>query len=311
MTEVICGIDVSSTSLQVRIGADGVEAAFANTACGVVQLASFCREHGATLAVMEATGGYERQPHALLWAEGLPSAVVHPLAVRRYAQAMGILEKTDRLDAGMIAAFAQARGIVAVAPPSETQQRLRERVRRLRQLTEQHSMQRNQRRLVTDPDVLAGFDPLLGLIASQIRDLEQGIAALIDSDPLWSALNHAMRAIKGVAGRTVARLMADLPEIGTISNKAVAKLVGLAPLAADSGKQQARRHIRGGRSTVRSILFFVASVVRRHQPQFAAFAQRLVDAGKPPKVVRTALAHKLLTQLNAKARDARNQLQTA
>ena len=117
-----------------------------------------------------------------------------------------------------------------------------------------------------------------------------------------------MRTIKGVADRTVARLMAELPEIGTLSGKAIAKLVGLAPIANESGHRKGRRPVRAGREGVRSILVLVAEVVRRHNPDFAAFHQRLNSAGKPKMVSRVALAHKLLTRLNAKARDLRNDL---
>lgn len=305
---VICGIDVSSSLLEARLGAAGPGGSFANNAEGIAALAAFCREHGASLAVMESTGGYERLVHALLWAEGVPSAVVHAHAVRCFAQAMGKREKTDRLDAGMIAAFAEARGIVAQAPPSQQQSRLRALVTRLRQLTELRTLQQNQRRLVTEPSVLDRFDQLLALLAAQIRQSEKEIAALLDADPLWSELNLALREIKGVAGRTVARLMAEMPEIGTLNGKAIAKLAGLAPLAADSGKQRGPRRIRGGRANIRSILFMITTCVRKYNPDFERFAQRLAQAGKPNKVIRIALAHKLLTRLNAKARDKRRQL---
>ena len=305
---VICGIDVSSSSLEARIGAAGAVGSFANTEAGVKLLAAFCMEHGVTLAVMEATGGYERMPYQMLWLEGIAAALVHPHAVRCFAQAMGMLEKTDRLDAGLIAAYAAARGVVAVRPPSAEQQQLRALVTRLRQLTELRTSQQNQKRLVTVQAVLEGFDQVLALFKQQIRDLEQAIAGLLAADPLWSELDRSFRQIKGVAGRTVARLMAELPEIGTLSHKAVAKLVGLAPLAADSGKQRGPRRVRGGRSTVRSILFVITVGVKKYQPQYAEFAQRLAQKGKPPKVIRVALAHKLLTQLNAKARDTRQQL---
>lgn len=114
-----------------------------------------------------------------------------------------------------------------------------------------------------------------------------------------------------MAGRTVARLMAEMPEIGTMSNKAVAKLAGLAPITKDSGKRQGKRPIRGGRANVRSILVVVAGVVARHDPDLAAFHQRLTQAGKPKMAIRVAVARKLLVRLNAKARDARNAMITA
>lgn len=148
---------------------------------------------------------------------------------------------------------------------------------------------------------------MLALLASQMRTLEAALAALIAADPLWQKLDQAFRSIQGVADRTVARLMAELPEIGTASNKAVSKLAGLAPLARASGKHQGQRVVRGGRRDVRAILFVVAGVVRRYDPDFAAFHRRLSAAGKPKKVIRIALAHKLLVRLNAKARQVRNE----
>jgi transposase len=308
---IICGVDVSSTRLDARIGRAGAAERFARTPDGIAALAAFCRAHGATLVAMEATGGYERLPFALLWAHGLPSAIVNPRAVRRFAEAMGVIEKTDRLDAGLIAWFAEVRRIAAQEPEREAQDRLEAWVTRLRQLTELRTAQTNQRRLVSDADVLASIAEVVALINRQIRALEAKIAALIDSDPLWQRLDEAFRSIKGVADRTVARLMAEMPEIGTLSNKAVAKLAGLAPIARDSGKISGKRPVRGGRRGIREILFVVAEVVRRHDPDFAACHARLSQAGKPKKLMRVALARKLLVRLNAKAREARAELASA
>jgi transposase len=193
-------------------------------------------------------------------------------------------------------------------PLSASHEHLKALVTRLRQLTDLQASQRQQRRLVTDAAVLASFAQLLALLAAQIRQLEAEIAHLIAADPLWQKLNEGFRSIKGVADRTVARLMADMPEIGSLSNQAISKLVGLAPLADDSGKHEGRRRIRGGRSGIRHLLFAIASVVRRYHPDFLAFHQRWSAAGKPKKVILIALAHKLLVRLNAKARDIRQQL---
>jgi transposase len=311
VTEIICGVDVSSDALDARIGRDGAETRVAATPEGIAVLAAFCRERRVTLVVMEATGGYEKLVHALLWSHGVPAAIVNPRAVRRFAEAMGFLEKTDRIDAGVIAWYAETRHIVAQEPASQAQERLKALVTRLRQLTELRTMQSNQRRLVGDSDVNALFSELMALIARQTRELETQIAALIDNDPVWQKLDGCFRQIKGVADRTVARIMAEMPEIGTLSNKAVSKLAGLAPLAKDSGKSHGKRATRGGRTNLRNILFVVAETVRRHNPDFAAFHERLTDAGKPKKVIRVALAHKLLVQLNAKARDARKELALA
>jgi transposase len=304
-------VDVSSNALDAHIGADGAAARFPSTPEGIEALAAFCREHRVTLAVMEATGGYERLTYALLWSCGVQAAVVNPRAVRRFAEAMGFLEKTDRIDAGVIAWYAAVKRVVAQQPASAAQERLKALVTRLRQLTELRTMQSNQRRLVGEADLNDMFSEMMVLIARQTREIEAQITALLEADPLWRALGVSFRSIKGVADRTVARIMAEMPEIGTLSNKAVSKLAGLAPLARDSGKSQGKRATRGGRANLRSILFVVAETVRRHNPDFAAFHKRLTEAGKAKKVIRIALAHKLLVQLNAKARDARKELARA
>ena len=197
-----------------------------------------------------------------------------------------------------------------LAPPSPQQEHLKALVTRLRQLTLLQSAQRLQRQLVTDSTVQEGFAQLLQLLATQIRELEVTIAQHIAQDPLWQQLNVAFRSIKGVADRTVACLMAELPEIGTLSNKAISKLVGLAPLARDSGQYRGPRAIRGGRTHVRHLLYVIATVVRRFHPDFADFSRRLSAAGKPKRVILVALAHKLLIRLNAKAREVRQRWET-
>lgn len=311
MASIICGVDVSSKTLDGWISGSGLELSVSRSPEGIAKLARFCAEHDVDLVVMEATGGYEKLPFGLLWAAGVPCAVANARSVRRFAEAMGVLEKTDRIDARVIADYAQAKGLAAQAPEGQVQERLRALVTRLRQLTQLKVAQSNQRRLVQEPQVVATFDEMLALVAKQSRALESQIAELLGADPLWRALDAAFREIKGVAGRTVARLMAEMPEIGTVSNKAVAKLAGLAPIARDSGQRKGKRPIRGGRANVRSILVVVAGVVARHDPDLAAFHQRLTQAGKPKMAVRVAVARKLLVRLNAKARDARNAMLVA
>jgi transposase len=301
-------VDVSSEVLDARVGSSGPAAQFARTPEGIAALVAFCKEHGVELVAMEASGGYEKLAYGLLWAQSMPAAIVNPRSVRQFAEAMGFLEKTDRIDAGIIAWYAEVKRITAQPLAGEAQERLKAMVTRLHQLTTLRTAQANQRRLVSDRTVLAAIDELGALLARQIRQFERDIAALIADDPLWKALDAAFRSIKGVADRTVARLMAELPEIGTLSAKAASKLVGLAPLARDSGKIKGKRRVRGGRHGVRAVLFVVAEVVRRHDPDFAAFHKRLSEAGKPKKVIRVALAHKLLVRLNAKARDARKEM---
>jgi transposase len=190
--------------LDARIGHEGPFSPFENTPEGIKALAAFCGRHSVELVVMEATGGYERQPFSLLWAQGVPAAIANPRSVRRFAEAMGWLEKTDRIDAGMIAWYATTKGIEAMPPAPETQRRLAALVTRLGQLVDEQTAQKNQRRLVDDPLVLETFTDVLATISRQIRRLESEIAGLIEQDPLWRQLNEAFRSIKGVADRTIA-----------------------------------------------------------------------------------------------------------
>lgn len=305
MTTIICGVDVSGATLDACIGRTGLWVQVPRTREGIAELAAVCRAHQVDLVVMEASGGYERLPFALLWAEGLPCALANPRQVRRFAESMGYLEKTDRLDAKLIAAFAAAKALVPQPPASALQERLAALALRLRQVTAARVAQVNQRRLVSDAHVLASIEEAIAFHTRQIGALEEAVAALMAQDPLWARLSRSFRSLKGVADRTVMSVLALLPEIGTLTNKAVAKLAGLAPIANDSGQRQGRRPVRGGRAPLRALLVFVAGIVARHEPDFAAVQARLKAAGKPPKVVRTALARKLLVRLNAKARDVR------
>jgi transposase len=305
VTQIICGVDVSSSRLDAFVGPSGPADSFNNNAEGIVELERFCRQHRVELVAMEASGGYEQKAFGLLWAGGVGVTLLNPRSVRQFARGMGFLEKTDRLDARVIARYAEVKGSAPSVPASAEQRRLKALATRLRQLTALAAGQKNQRLLVSEPMVLESIGELLKVMTGQMRKLEAEIAGLLASDPLWQKLEEALRSIKGVAGRTVARVMADLPEIGTLSNKAVSKLAGVAPLAQDSGKREGARAVRGGRRDVRAILYVVAGVVRRHNADFAVFAERLAAKGKPRKVIRIALAHKLLIRLNARARDAR------
>lgn len=302
----ICGVDVAKARLDACIEPGAIFARFDNDTAGIEALAAFCREHKAELVVMEASGGFERRAFALLWKAGLACALTNPRSVRHYAEAMGVLEKTDRIDAGIIARFAHAKNLQPTPLASAGQRRLKALVARLRQVTDDLIVQKQRRtHLIDNAEMLASIDEVIALLKRQSRTIEGEIGSMIDDDPLWSQLAATWRTVKGVAGRTVARLMAELPEIGTYSNKAIAKLAGLAPIANDSGKRLGKRSIRGGRAGVRSILFLVAAIASRYDKSLADFHKRLSAAGKPKMVIRIALARKLLVRLNAKARDAR------
>ena len=308
---VICGVDISKARLDVGIGQDGVSGWFANTAAGVGDLVAFCHTHGVELVVMEASGGLERTVLALLSEAGLAVAVVNAGSVRSFAEGMGVLEKTDRIDAHVIAWFAQTKAIQPMRLPTKDQACLKALVRRLSQVTGDLTVNKQRLSATEDAEARESLVQCLAFLKAQSRRLEAAIAERIDEDPMWRGLAEAFSQIKGVAGRTIARIMADLPEIGILSNKAISKLVGLAPIADDSGKRKGQRHIRGGRESVRSILFLVASIARKYDESLDQFHKRLSDAGKPKMVVRTALAHKLLVRLNAKARECCMAMQNA
>jgi transposase len=298
-------VDVSSISLEAFVAPKGSTGSFHNTVEGITALLEFCQQQQVELVAMEATGGYEKKAVQMLWAEGAGVAVLNPRGVREFAKSLGLLEKTDRIDAQVIARFAEVKKCEPSVPASAEQQCLKALSRRLQQLSRLAADQKNQRHLVDEPRVLRTFDAVLKVAKQQMREVEAEIGALLASDPLWQKLEEALRSIKGVAGRTVARVLADLPEIGTLPNKAVSKLAGVAPLAQDSGKREGKRAVRGGRRNVRAILYVVAGVVHRYNPDFAAFAERMAAKGKPKRVIRVALAHKLLVRLNARAREAR------
>ena len=304
MIETICGVDVSKAWLDGWIEAGGYRR-FAYDEAGIAGLARWARGHGAGLVVMEASGGIERGALLALWQAGMPCAVTNPRAVRRFAEAMGRLEKTDRIDAEVIARYGAARRLRPSPPPCEEQQRLTALAARLRQVTGDITVHKQRVHSTRDPFALDSLRQAIAFFSAQAKALADEIAALIEHDPVWTALDRTFRSVKGVAHRTVAVLLAEMPEIGTLSNTAIAKLAGLAPIANDSGKRSGHRSIRGGRSAVRSILFLVADVVRKYDPHMAEFRQRLLDQGKAKMVVRIAMARKLLVQLNAKAAETR------
>lgn len=311
MNRIICGVDVSNDWLDAHIRPANINTRFDNDAAGIEALAALCRQHGVELVALEASGGSERMPFLFLWELGIACALVNAQRVRGFARSIGYLEKTDRIDAAVIAQFAEAKRAKATPPPSREQQRLANLVSRLSQVTSDLTVNKQRLSAARDEETRESIRKFIAFLKREIRGLEGEIASLIDDDPLWARLDAAFRSVKGVADRTVARLMAQLPEIGQVSNKAIAKLAGLAPIADDSGKRKGKRSIRGGRAGPRSVLFLVAAIAARHDSHLASFLQRLRAAGKPKMVVRIALARKLLVILNAKARDARREFANA
>jgi citrate lyase subunit beta / citryl-CoA lyase len=295
VNEIICGVDVAKHELVAALEDGRQLGCFANEAEGIGGLIAVLRACAVGLTVVEATGGLERRLVLLLAEAGCGVAVADPRRVRLFAEAMGGREKTDRIDAVMIAAFALVNQPMPMTPPSPAQQRLTRLVRRLGQVTADLSAHKNRVSSADDAEIIASLGRVMAALRAEARMLEGEVASLIDDDPLWVALAQEFTTVKGVAGRTVARLMADLPEIGTYNGKAIAKLVGLAPMANDSGQRKGRRIITGGgRGAVRCILFLVARGAVRFHGGLGDFHYRLVAAGKPLMVIRIALARKLL-----------------
>jgi transposase len=297
------GVDVSQDWLDVAVR-PGAEAPWrvANDAAGVAALVARLAALAPALIALEASGGCEAAVAAELGCAGLPAAVVNPRQVRDFARATGQLAKTDRLDARVLAHFAEA---VRPAPrplADAATRELQALVGRRRQLQEMLVTERNRRRAA--PAVLhAGLDAHIAWLRGQVADLDRELGRALQASPLWRAEEELLRGVKGIGPVTAATLIACLRELGTLDRKGIAALVGLAPLARDSGKRSGERRIWGGRAHVRATLYMATLAAIRANPAIKAFHARLTAAGKPPKVAITACMRKLLTILNAMVRD--------
>jgi transposase len=252
--------------------------------------------------VVEATGGYEHALVDALGAVGLPVVVVNPRQVRQFGRANGRLAKTDRLDAALLARYGQQVEPPLRPLPSPAQRELAAVVARRRQLLAQRVAEEN--RLETAAALVrASIAAHLSWLNTQIGELEELIAARLAADPVWQAKRQLLESVPGVGVVTASTLLAELPELGQLSGKQVAALVGVAPFNVDSGSQRGQRHIWGGRASVRSVLYMAVMNGKRYNPLLRAFYARLEAAGKPGKVALVACMRKLLVLLNAILRD--------
>jgi transposase len=251
-----------------------------------------------SLIVVEATGGLEADVVAELAARGLPVVVINPTRIRAFARSTGTLAKTDKIDAKMIAHFAQAiRPDVRELPGEETSH-LAALVNRRRQVIAILVAEKN--RLNTAPrQVQKRIKKHIEWLEEELAALEKEIQELIRENPLWRKQEELLRSVPGVGPVTSAVLLAELPELGTLNRQKIAALVGLAPFNKDSGPRKGKRRIYGGRSAVRSTLYMAALVAVRFNPVIRAFYERLIANGKEKKVALTACARKLLVILNA------------
>lgn len=256
------------------------------------------------LIVMEATGGYELRTAAALLAAGLPVAVVNPRHVRSYARSIGQLAKTDRLDARLIARFAEAVRPEPRALPDDETRELEALIVRRRQLVSMITAEGT--RLTSAPVVTrTQIKAHVGWLRRQLATIDSDIDGKIRHSPIWRAKDDLPRSIPGIGEATSHTLLALLPELGALKEKQIAALVGLAPFNQDSGTMRGKRRIWGGRARVRTSLYMPALVGARWNPILKVFYERLLAAGKPRKVALVACMHKLLIIVNAVIRDGR------
>lgn len=297
------GIDVSKDHLDLHVRPTGEAVRVANDPDGVAAAAAAAR--GAAVVVIEATGGYEHPVAAALAAAGVPVAVVNPRQVRDFARATGRRAKTDALDAEVLAHFAEAvRPDPRPLADADTR-RLAELLDRRRQLVGMRAMESNRLAQAADRAIRRDIGDHLRWLDGRIDRADRELAAAVEASPVWRAADDLLRSIPGVGPVVSRTLLADLPELGTLTRGQVAALAGVAPVNRDSGRRSGRRSIAGGRSAVRTAVYQAALSARRFNPPLRAFADRLAAAGKAPKVVLIAVARKLLVIANAILRDRR------
>jgi transposase len=305
MERLFVGIDVSKDRLDVHVRPIGESFSVASDEAGLAMLRTRLQARKPTLIVLEATGGYEATVAAALTHAGLPVAVVNPRQIRDFARATGQLAKTDRLDARVIAHFGEA-----VQPPvrplaSEQAQALAELVTRRRQLVEMLTAELNRQHQMRQRVVQKRLHGHVSWLRDAIAELEDDITRLIRSSPIWREKENVLTSAPGIGDVTAQALIAELPELGQLSRRRIAALVGLAPFTRESGRWKGRRMIRGGRAPVRRALYMATVVAIRYNPPIGALYRRLRQAGRPKKLALIAAMRKFLTVLNAMLRDGR------
>lgn len=297
---IFVGADVSKHRLDLHLTG---EAPFSqsNNAAGVRRIVTHLTQRQVQLVALEATGGYERTLlHGLLEA-GVPVTRLNPLRVRRFAQSRGILAKTDRLDAAVLADYAAANApsLRPMQPIGHNARMLQELTARRRQLLCQLVANKNQSEHITLASVRQSISRTIKHLQKEITLLEEQIQQIIDADPSLKDRQQKLLSVAGIGLRVSRVLVSELPELGRIDRRKIAALVGVAPFNNDSGKQRGERHITGGRATVRAALYMATLVGVRHDPVLKAHYQHLVSAGKPKKVALVACMRKRLNHLTS------------
>jgi transposase len=293
------GIDVAKATLDLHFHPSGQTKSLANNPTGHAQLRKLLPAVDACRIVLEATGGYERLLVADLLDAGFHVAVVNPKRVRDFARALGLTAKTDRLDARVLALFAEKVQPAPAQKTPEKQAEIQQLVARRRQLIDLRVMESNRLEITRSKAARKSIEAVLKTLQRQIESIEDALQALVQSDDEWRQKTQLVQSVPGLGGVTATTLVADVPELGQLNRQQISALVGLAPYNRDSGQQQGKRSISGGRKSVRSVLYMAALAARRCNPVIKAFADRLTQHGKPFKVVLTACMRKLLVIVNS------------
>ena len=299
------GIDVSKDRLDVHVRPGGEAFVVARDDKGLAELVERLRAVAPRLIAVEATGGYENVVAAAIGGASLPLAVVNPAQVRHYAQALGKRAKTDPIDAEMIARFTEATRPEPRALPDEATQVLAELVTRRRQIIGIMVAER-QRATRLPKRLRKSCERVVRMLEKELAALDTDIDTTVRGSPAWRATEDLLASVPGIGSITARALIAELPELGHLDRRSVASLVGVAPFTRQSGQWRGKSFIGGGRRSVRAALFVATMAAVRHNPAIRAFRQRLLAAGKPKMVAMIACMRKLLTILNAVARDQKS-----
>ena len=301
-SETYVGIDVSKDRLDVAVLGERQEKQVSNTKDEITQLVKQMVNLQPELIVVEATGGYQRNVVDALFHAGLCVAVVNPARVRQFARADGLLAKTDRLDAFVLAKFGKKMQPRQYEGKSEAEKQLSALLVRRKQLEEMLKAEQNRLRTIS-PSLRGSVERMIDILKEEKKLLEEQIQQFLNEQQAWQEQTKILSSAPGVGMVTTATLLADLPELGKMDRKKIAALVGVAPMNYDSGKRRGYRKTKGGRTDVRSVLYMSTLVATRYNPVIRAQYQQLLKRGKEKKVALTACMRKFLTILNAMQRD--------
>lgn len=295
----VAGVDVAKDQLELLVDTVDLRLSVANDGPGIDQLLATLREHRVRLVVLEATGRHHRRLAATLLEHGVNVAVANPQHVREFARAMGKLEKTDRVDAEVLARFGRAMNPRTEASRTpEHRTALKDLVSRRRGLVRMRVAELNRSHDELPKLARRQSDKLLRLLDQQVEDLDREIARLVEADDDWRGKAAIVDSVPGVGPDTANQLIVELPELGTLNRQEIAKLAGLAPLNCDSGKHRGQRKIRGGRDGARACLYMAAFNARQWCERFRRYYDDLMARGKKYHVAMTACMRKLLVVLN-------------